>query len=333
MGNNPLLDFSGLPRFAEFKPEFVPPAIDQLLSDARAAVEQAVAVGTPAEWAAFVAPLDDANEKLGRAWGQVSHLHSVMDSPALREVYNVNLQKITVYYAELGQNEALFTKFKALKAGAGFAALSDARRKIVDNELRDFRLGGAELPADKKARFMQVQEALAQLSAKFAENLLDATNDFALYVDDAARLAGVPDDVLSMMKTAAEADGKTGWKITLHMPSYLPVMQYAGDRALREQVYRAYVTRASEFPTATSPEGKWDNTPLIASILKLRREAAELLGFASYAQVSLAAKMADTPSDVLKFLDELAVRARPYAEKDYAELKAFARDELGLTDL
>jgi len=333
MGNNPLLDFSGLPRFAEFKPEFVTPAIDQLLSDARAAVEQAVAVGTPAEWAAFVAPLDDANEKLGRAWGQVSHLHSVMDSPALREVYNVNLQKITVYYAELGQNEALFTKFKALKAGAGFAALSDARRKIVDNELRDFRLGGAELPADKKARFMQVQEALAQLSAKFEENLLDATTDFALYVDDAARLAGVPDDVLSMMKTAAEADGKTGWKITLHMPSYLPVMQYAGDRALREQVYRAYVTRASEFPTATSPEGKWDNTPLIASILKLRREAAELLGFASYAQVSLAAKMADTPSDVLKFLDELAVRARPYAEKDYAELKAFARDELGLTDL
>ena len=333
MGNNPLLDFSGLPRFAEFKPEFVTPAIDQLLSDARAAVEQAVAVGTPAEWAAFVAPLDDANEKLGRAWGQVSHLHSVMDSPALREVYNVNLQKITVYYAELGQNEALFAKFKALKASTGFAALTDARRKIVDNELRDFRLGGAELPADKKARFMQVQEALAQLSAKFEENLLDATNDFALYVDDAARLAGVPDDVLSMMKTAAEADGKTGWKITLHMPSYLPVMQYAGDRALREQVYRAYVTRASEFPTATSPEGKWDNTPLIASILKLRREAAELLGFASYAQVSLAAKMADTPSDVLKFLDELAVRARPYAEKDYAELKAFARDELGLTDL
>ena len=333
MGNNPLLDFSGLPRFAEFKPEFVTPAIDQLLSDARAAVAQAVAAGTPAEWAAFVAPLDDANEKLGRAWGQVSHLHSVMDSPALREVYNVNLQKITVYYAELGQNEALFAKFKALKASTGFAALTDARRKIVDNELRDFRLGGAELPADKKARFMQVQEALAQLSAKFEENLLDATNDFALYVDDAARLAGVPDDVLSMMKTAAEADGKTGWKITLHMPSYLPVMQYAGDRALREQVYRAYVTRASEFPTATSPEGKWDNTPLIASILKLRREAAELLGFASYAQVSLAAKMADTPSDVLKFLDELAVRARPYAEKDYAELKAFARDELGLTDL
>ena len=328
MDTNPLLDFSGLPRFAEFKPEFVTPAIDQLLADARAAVARAEAADTPAEWDAFVAPLDDANEKLGRAWGQVSHLHSVMDSPELREVYNANLPKITVFYAELGQNEALFAKYKALKAGPGYAALSDARKKIVENELRDFRLGGAELPADKKARFMQVQEELAQLSAKFEENLLDATNDFALYVEDAAELAGVPDDVLAMMKAAAEADGKTGWKITLHMPSYLPVMQYADNRALRERVYRAYVTRASEF---SKPE--LDNTPLIGSILRLRREAAELLGFKSYAEVSLAAKMADTPAEVLKFLDELAVRARPYAEKDYAELKAFARDELGMGDL
>ncbi len=355
-GNNPLLDFSGLPRFAEFKPDYVTPAIDQLLADCRAAVARAEAADTPAEWDAFVAPLDDANEKLGRAWGQVSHLHSVMDSPELREVYNANLPKITVYYAELGQNEALFAKFKALKASPGYAALSAPRKKIVDNELRDFRLGGAELPADKKARFMQVQEELAQLSAKFEENLLDATNDFALYVDDAKRLAGIPDDVLAMMKAAAEADGKAGWKLTLHMPSYLPVMQYADDRALREQIYRAYVTRASEFPPATAsgdkgeakrPQGAgrgckdaeasttalWDNTPLIASILKLRREAAELLGFRSYAEVSLAAKMADTPTDVLKFLDELAARARPYAEKDYDELKTFARDTLGMADL
>ncbi len=328
MGTNPLLDFSGLPRFAEFKPEFVTPAIDRLLADARAAVARAEAADTPAEWDAFVAPLDDANEKLGRAWGQVSHLHSVMDSPELREVYNANLPKITVYYAELGQNEALFAKFKALKARPDFAALSVPRKKIVENELRDFRLGGAELPADKKARFMQVQEELAQLSAKFEENLLDATNDFALFIDDAAELAGVPDDVLAAMKAAAEADGKSGWKITLHMPSYLPVMQYADNRGLREQVYRAYVTRASEFGKT-----ELDNTPLIAGILKLRREAAELLGFRSYAEVSLAAKMADTPAEVLKFLDELGVRARPYAEKDYAELKAFARDELGLADL
>jgi oligopeptidase A len=379
---NPLLDFSDLPRFAEFRPDFVTPAIDQLLADCRAAVARAEAADTPAEWDAFVAPLDDANEKLGRAWGQVSHLHSVMDSPELREAYNANLQKITVYYAELGQNEALFAKFKALKASPGYAALSAARKKIVENELRDFRLGGAELPADKKARFMRVQEEMAQLSAKFEENLLDATNDFALYIDDGAQLDGLPDDVRAMMQAAAETDGKTGWKITLQMPSYLPVMQYADHRALREQVYRAYVTRASEFPPATTPGDKppattpgdkppattpgdkppattpgdkgeakypqgvghgckdaeasttvpWDNTPLIAAILKLRREAAELLGFKSYAQVSLEAKMADSPADVLKFLDELAARARPYAEKDFDELKAFARDELGLAD-
>ena len=325
---NPLLDFSGLPRFAEFKPEYVTPAIDQLLADCRAAVTYAEAADTPAEWDAFVAPLDDANEKLGRAWGQVSHLHSVMDSPELREVYNENLPKITVYFAELGQNEALFTKFKALKASPDYASLAAPRKKIVDNELRDFRLGGAELPADKKARFMQVQEELAQMSAKFEENLLDATNDFALHIDDAAQLAGIPDDVLEMMQAAAEADGNTGWKLTLHMPSYLPVMQYADNRGLRERLYRAYVTRASEFG---KPE--LDNTPLIGNILKLRREAAELLGFRSYAEVSLAAKMADTPAEVLKFLDELGIRARPYAEKDYAELKAFACDELGISDL
>jgi len=325
---NPLLDFSGLPRFAEFKPEYVTPAVDQLLADCRAAVAHAMDDATPAEWDAFVSPMDDANEKLGRAWGQVSHLHSVMDSPELREVYNANLPKITIYYAELGQNEALFGKFKALAASAGFAALSTAQKKIVENELRDFRLGGAELPAEQKARFMALQEELAQISAKFEENLLDATNDYALFLDDAAELTGVPDDELQAMRQAAEADGKPGWKITLHMPSYLPVMQYADNRSLRETLYRAYVTRASEFGKA-----ELDNTPLIAQILKLRREAAELLGFRSYAEVSLATKMADTPAEVLKFLSDLAARARPYAEKDFAELKAFAASELGIADL
>jgi oligopeptidase A len=325
---NPLLDFSGLPRFADFKPEHVTPAIDQLLADCRAAVKQAEAPDTPAEWDAFVAPMEDANERLGRAWGQVSHLHSVMDSPELREVYNANLPKITVYYAELGQNEALFAKYKALAASPAFASLSPARQKIVDNELRDFRLGGAELPADKKARFMQVQEELAQLSAKFEENLLDATNDYALIIDVEDELAGIPDDVLETARAAAEAAGTTGWKFTLHMPSYLPAMQYADSRELRQILYRAYVTRASEFGDA-----KLDNTPLIARILKLRREAAELLGFRSYAEVSLEAKMAESPREVLAFLDELGARARPYAEKDYAEMQAFARDELGLDAL
>ncbi len=325
---NPLLDFSGLPRFADIRPEHVTPAIDQLLAECRTAVEHAVAEATEADWQQFVAPLDDANEKLGRAWGQVSHLHSVMDTPELREAYNANLPKITIYFAELGQHEGLFKKFKALKARPDYAALSDARRKIVDNELRDFRLGGAELPDDRKARFLDLQEELARLSAKFEENLLDATNDYALIIDDKDELAGIPEDVLETARAAAESAGTSGWKFTLQMPSYLPVMQYADSRELRQILYRAYVTRASEFGKL-----ELDNTPLIAAILKLRREAAQMLGFNSYAEVSLAPKMADKPTDVLHFLDELGQRARPYAEKDFAELKAFARDELGIAEL
>ncbi len=324
---NPLLDFSGLPRFSEFNPDQVTPAVDQLLADCRATVARVLSDSTDSDWDSFVTPLDDANERLSRAWGQVSHLHSVMDSPELREAYNENLPKITVYFAELGQNTALFAKFKALKARPDYEALSAPRKKIVENELRDFRLGGAELPDDQKTRFMQLQEELAQCGAKFEENLLDATNAYSLFIDDMKALAGVPDDALAAMQAAAQADDKPGWKITLQMPSYLPVMQYASNRELREQLYRAYVTRASEFGP---PE--LDNTALITDILKLRREAAQMLGFNSYAEVSLAAKMADTPSEVLHFLDQLAARAKPYAEKDMAELRAFAR-ELDIGDL
>ncbi|MHB8916361.1 MAG: M3 family metallopeptidase, partial [Thiobacillus sp.] len=308
-------------------PDQVTPAVDQLLADCRATVARVLSDSTDSNWESFVTPLDDANERLSRAWGQVSHLHSVMDSPELREAYNENLPKITIYFAELGQNSALFAKFKALKARPDYESLSAPRKKIVENELRDFRLGGADLPEAQKTRFMQLQEQLAQSAAKFEENLLDATNAFALYIEDLRQLAGVPDDALTAMRAAAEADGKPGWKITLQMPSYLPVMQYGSNRELREQLYRAYVTRASEFGP---PE--LDNTQLIKDILKLRREAAQMLGFASYAEVSLASKMADTPTEVLHFLDELAARAKPYAEKDMAELRAFARD-LDIGDL
>ena len=324
---NPLLDFSGLPRFSEFHPDQVTPAIDQLLSACRATVTRVLSDNTDSDWDSFVTPLDDANEHLSRAWGQISHLHSVLDSPELRAVYNENLAKITVYFAELGQNSALFAKFKALKTRADYDTLSAPRKKIVENELRDFRLGGADLPEAQKARFMQLQEELAQCAAKFEENLLDATNAFSLVIEDMNALAGVPDDALAAMRAAAEADAKTGWKITLQMPSYLPVMQYASNRELREQLYRAYVTRASEFGPP-----QLDNTQLIQDILSLRREAARMLGFASYAEVSLASKMADTPAEVLHFLDELAERAKPYAEKDMAELRAFARD-LDIGDL
>jgi oligopeptidase A len=322
---NPLLDFSGLPRFAELKPEHVAPAMDQLLAEGRAAVGRALEA--PVSWQGFVEPLEDANERIGRAWGQVSHLHAVMDSPALRDAYNANLPKVTKYWTELGQNQRLFEKYKALAASAEFPGLSSPRKKIVENALRDFRLGGAELPPEKKARYAKIQEELAALSAKFSENVLDATNAFSIVVDE-QRIAGIPGDVLHAAREAAEKDGKPGWKFNLHAPSYLPVMQYADDRALRETMYRESVTRSSEFGR---PE--WDNTPLIARIVALRQELARLLGYRSFAEVSLVPKMAESPSQVLAFLDDLARRARPFAERDVAELREFARQKLALEKL
>ena len=322
---NPLLDFSGLPRFADFKPEFVAPAVDRLLADNRALIERVAAPAVPPTWRDFVQPLEDANERLRRAWGVVGHLNSVMNSPGLREVYNSNLPKVTQYYTELGQHEGLFAKFKALRTGAGFESLTRAQKKVVDNELRDFRLGGAELPQEKKARFKEISERLSQISSRFSDNLLDATNAFAHYITDAADTAGLPEDALAAAREAAQAEGKPGWKFTLHAPSYLPVMQYADRRGLRELMYRAYVTRASEFGKA-----EWDNTALIAEILTLRREQAQLLGFASYAEYSLAPKMAESPQQVLDFLNELAARAQPYARRDLQEVTEFARAELGL---
>ncbi len=325
---NPLLDFSGLPRFPEIKPEHVTPAVDALLAENRALVDRLAAEAAAPCWDSFVQPLEDANERLSRAWGQVSHLNAVVNSPALREVYNENLPKITAYYADLSQNLALYGKFKALRGAPAFEALSAPRQKIIDNEVRDFRLGGAELAEDKKPRFKAIQEELSALSARFEENLLDATNDFGLIVENESELAGIPADALQAAREAAQKDDKPGWKFTLHAPSYMPVMQYAENRGLREQIYRAYVTRASEFG---KPD--WDNTGLIADILRLRREAARLLGFDNYAEDSLATKMAQSPQQVLDFLGDLAARAKPYAERDFRELTQFARDKLGLADL
>ena len=322
---NPLLDFSGLPRFGDIRPAHVAPAIEQLLADARESLAKVLRRDVPVEWDAFVAPLEDANERLGRAWGQVSHLHAVLDSPDLREAYNAGLPRVTQYWTELGQNQALFEKYRALRDSAGFAALTPARKRIVGNALRDFRLGGAELPAHDKRRFAEIQEQLATLSARFSENLLDATNAYSLTLEDERRVAGIPQDELAAAREAADKDAKAGWKFTLHAPSYIPVLQYAEDRELRETMYRESVTRAAEFG---KPE--WDNTPLIARILELRAEEAKLLGYASFAERSLVPKMADTPAQVLGFLDDLARRARPFAERDAAELRDFARSELAL---
>lgn len=329
---NPLLDFSGPPRFADFKTEHVTPAVDALLAENRAVITRVEDERAPATWADFVEPLEDANERLSRAWGQVGHLNAVMNSLELREAYNDNLPKLTQYYTELGQNEKLFNKYKYLRSSPAFAALSTAQRKIIENELRDFRLSGAELPADKKARFKAISEELSKLSSRFSDNLLDATNAFAHVITDEAGLAGLPDDARQAAREAAvnatEADKKAGWKFTLHAPSYLPVMQYAEDRKLRELMYHAYVTRAAEFG-----KDEWNNTPLITDIVKLRQELAQLLGFASYAEYSLEPKMAKTPQQVLDFLHQLAARAKPHAQRDLDEVSAFAREKLGLPKL
>ena len=325
---NPLLDFSGLPRFADFRPEFVTPAVDELLATNRALVARIAASDATPTWANFVAPLEDAAEKLHRAWGQVGHLNAVMNNAELREAYNSNLPKISQYHTEIGQHEGLFRKFKQLKASAEFGELNQAQRTIVDHALRDFRLGGAELPAESKTRFKEISEQLSKLASRFSDNLLDATNAFAHYTEDAASVEEIPADVLEAAQEAAHKDGKPGWKFTLHAPSYVPVMQYAADRSLRELMYRAYVTRASEFG---NPE--WDNTQLLTEIVGLRRELAQLLGFESYAHYSLEPKMAQTPAQVLQFLRDLAARAKPFAERDLAELRQFARSELGLAEL
>ncbi|MGE5758395.1 MAG: M3 family metallopeptidase [Sideroxydans sp.] len=329
---NPLLDFSGLPRFAEIKPEHVTPAVDELLDRNRALTAQLLADTTSPTWDNFVQPFEDANEHLARAWGQVGHLNMVMNSPELREVYNANLPKVTQYYAELAQNLALFKKYKAIRNGDGYAALNREQKKVIENELRDFRLGGAELPEDKKARFMAIQEELSALTSKFSDNLLDATNAYTCVVEDEQDIAGIPADERHVAAEAAQQAGKKGWLFTLKAPSYGPVMQYADNRALRERMYRAYTTRASE-QLAEGAKIDWDNTPLMSQILKLRTEEAHMLGFANFAELSLASKMADTPQQVAEFLRELAQRARPFAEQDLAELREFAAAQLGLQDM
>src|SRR5215470_2360263 len=328
MIENPLLDLAGLPRYGLIRPEHVAPAIDELLAQNRTLIAKLISPSVQPSWDEFAEPMENANERLTRAWGAVAHLHAVDDNAAMRGAYNANLPKVTRYYTELAQNLDLYGKFKALRASEEFARLSGARRKIVDNSLRDYRLGGAELPPEKKRRFGEIQEELAALEAKFSENLLDATNAFSHYAVDRSELAGLPEDILRAAEDAARKDGREGWKITLHAPSYGPVMQYAESRALRERIYRAHVTRASEFG---KPD--LDNTSIITRELHLRREKASLLGYESFAELSLVPKMAESPGAALTFLEDLAARALPYARKDYDELEAFARAELGLDGL
>jgi oligopeptidase A len=324
---NPLLDFSGLPQFDRIQPEHITPAIERLIADGKQTIAALATSDLAPTWKNFAEPLEEIEEKLSRAWSQVGHMNAVVNSPELREAYNANLPKLTDFYSDLAQDERLYAKFKALKASAEYAHLSSAQKKIIDNEIRDFKLGGAELPQDKKQRFKQIQEQLSKLTTKFEENIMDTVDAFQYVVDDLASLQGLPEDAIQAARQAAEAAGKSGYLFTLHFPSYMPVLQYADNRALRETLYRAYATRASELG-----EAKWDNSGLMQEILALRYEASVMLGFDNYAQMSLATKMADTPEQVIEFLLSLAQRAKPYAEKDMQELREFA-GKLGIADM
>lgn len=325
--SNPLLHYAGLPKFNEIKPEHISPAVDSLLAEGRGLVEQlATATETPT-WENFALKLEDHSEKLGRTWSQVGHMNAVVNSPELREAYNANLAKLTDFYSDLSQDERLYTKYKAIQASPTFGKLSSTQQKIINNEVRDFKLGGAELPTKEKARFKTISEELSKLGSKFEENIMDNTNDFAHYVENVDELAGIPQDAIEAAASAAKEAGKTGYKFSLHFPSYMPVLQYANNRELREILYRAYATRASEFGKT-----EWDNTKLISDILKLKQEEAKMLGFKNYAELSLATKMADTPAQVTEFLDTLAKRAKPYAERDMQELSDYAK-KLGINDM
>ncbi|ASI68138.1 oligopeptidase A [Diaphorobacter nitroreducens] len=323
--SNPLLDFSGHIPFDRITPADVAPAVDVLLQRADAALETVTQPDFPARWDAIAQVLDVATEELGRAWGAVSHLNSVADTPELRAAYNEALPKVTEFWTRLGADERLYAKYKAIDS----ATLNPEQRQAHSNAIRNFVLSGAELQGAAKERFAAIQERQAELQQKFSENALDATDAYAYYAT-AEELDGVPADVQNAARAAAQAEGKDGYKLTLKMPCYLPVMQFATSSALREKLYHAYVTRASD--QASGDAARFDNTSVMAEILALRKEEAQLLGYGNFGQVSLVPKMAQSPEQVIHFLRDLAHRARPFAEKDVADLRTFAAEHLGLAN-
>ncbi|MDR2172948.1 MAG: M3 family metallopeptidase [Burkholderiales bacterium] len=327
--NNPLLVSSGLPCFSDIRPEHVAPALAQRLQEARDTVECVVACNEPPTWENLAASLSESLDRLEHMWGVVSHLNAVVSTPELRDAYNTGLPLLTAFYSDVSQDARLFARYRALREESLFATLTEAQQKAIDNALRDFRLGGVDLPEPQRARFKALQEEKAQLSATFDDHVLDATQDFSLLVTDEKELAGLPPDVISEARVQAEKNQQTGWRLTLLAPCYRPVMQYAEHRPLRAALHRAYATRASEL----GADPAHDNAALIRCLLALRAEQAALLGYPHYGAVSLVPKMAGNVDEVLAFLVDLAKRVRPFAERDLATLKTFAEETLGLDEL
>lgn len=328
--SNPLLTFTDLPLFSQIKPEHIQPAVEQAIADCRSKVEEVLASDAAPSWESIIIPLAETDDRLSRIWSPVSHLNSVQNSEALREAYEACLPALSEYGTWVGQNKGLYEAYKSIKQSDAFATLSQAQQKTIVDELRDFELSGIDLPADQQKRYGDISKRTSELSSNFSNNVLDATMGWSKHITDDAELSGLPESAMAAAKAAAEAKELDGWLLTLEMPSYIPVMTYADNKPLRREIYEAFVTRASDRgPNA----GKWDNTDLISEELQLRHEVSRLLGFASYSEKSLATKMAESPTQVLGFLNDLAAKAKPQGEREVEELKAFVKEEFDIDEL
>ncbi|HDZ8838900.1 TPA: oligopeptidase A [Aeromonas veronii] len=328
--NNPLLTMDSLPPFSQIKPEQVQPAVIQAIADCKQKISDVLAQRDPHTWDSLIAPLEEVNDRLSRIWSPVSHLNSVLNSEALREAHDACLPLLSEFQTYVGQHEGLYQAYLALSLSDDFPLLSGAQRKEIQNTLRDFRLSGIGLPAEAQQRYGEIQARLSELASRFSNNVLDATQGWHKLVADEAELAGLPDSVRAAARQMAELKGKEGWLFTLDIPSYLPVMMYADNRELRAEMYEAFTTRASDQgPNA----GKWDNSAIMSELLTLRRELAQLLGFANYAELSLATKMADKTEQVVSFLTDLAAKSLPQGKAELEEIRAFAAEQHGQSEL
>lgn len=332
--SNPLLETHELPPFSAIQPEHVEPAISQLIDANRKHLQELLKGLQQPTWETLVAPLEAQGDLLDQAWAPVSHLNAVRNNDALRTAYTNSLTRLTEYGTEVSQNTELYNAYQKLAESEEYAQLTQAQKQAVDNALRDFRLGGVALDGEQKQRFGAIQKRLSELSTQFSNNVLDATQAWYKHFTDANALSGLPDSALAQAAQAAAQKQLPGYVVTLDFPSYLAVMMYADNRELREEMYTAYVTRASADGKKAdgSSAAEWDNSALITETLALRHELAQLLGFNNYAERSLATKMAETPQQVLDFLNELAQKSRPLAERDIQELREFATTK-GCVDL
>ncbi|OCH04201.1 oligopeptidase A [Aliivibrio fischeri] len=328
--SNPLLTFTDLPPFSQIKPEHIQPAVEQAIADCRAKIEDVLASDVTPSWESIIVPLAETDDRLSRIWSPVSHLNSVKNSEAWREAYEACLPELSEYGTWVGQHKGLYEAYKSIKESEAFTSLSQAQQKTIIDELRDFDLSGIGLPADQQKRYGEISKRSSELSSNFSNNVLDATMGWSKHITDEKELSGLPESAMAAAKAAAEAKELDGWLLTLEMPSYLPVMTYCDNKPLRKEIYEAFVTRASDRgPNA----GKWDNSAIMEEELQLRHEIARLLGFGSYSDKSLATKMAESPTQVLGFLNDLATKAKPQGEREVEELKAFVKEEFGIDEL